>query len=171
MPNSEGQRLTTPLKYDVIGDWQCSAATAMQLTHQNRFTKISNGYKMTNGSRVRKLDTESEIQMPWLWGREQWVNRNLQSRWGASRLVNGEWFNQKQHHVWCFGSPFHVYSPLVIWKWSSFALSLAGQTLPWESGLWIVRTTFTCLLHLMKYFAAPTSNFCSIRAVCFVSRV
>ena len=29
----------------------------MQLTHQNRFMKIfSDGYKMTNGSRVRKLD-------------------------------------------------------------------------------------------------------------------
>ena len=40
-------------KYDVIGNWQHSI---MQLTGQKRFMRsLSGGYKMTNGSRVRKL--------------------------------------------------------------------------------------------------------------------
>jgi len=39
-------------------------------------------------------------------GREQWGNGN----------DDGEWFNQiyeKQCHVWCFYSPFHISSSLL----------------------------------------------------------
>ena len=92
---------------------------------------------------------------------EQWVNGNSQSM-SVLRMANGngEWFNkfyEKQCHVWCFYSPFHISSTLLIdylQKWSSFTRPLRPCS-----------NLSTC------NFASPTLNFRLIRVVCFLSRV
>ena len=53
------------------------------------YEELSGGYKMTNA-----IVYASEMQMPQVWDKEQWVNGNLQSM-SASRMPNGDgkWFN------------------------------------------------------------------------------
>ena len=57
--------------------------SAAQLTSQNRFKRsLSNGYKMTNGSRVCKLffkNGRKSNQRSIVCGRQQWVSGNSQS--------------------------------------------------------------------------------------------
>ena len=86
-------------------DWQLSIDSMMQMTGQNLFTRsLSCSYKMTN-------ECKSEMQMPWL----QWNSQSM----SVSRMANGDgkWFNhfyEKQCHVWCVYSPFHISSALLI---------------------------------------------------------
>ena len=77
----------------------------MQLTGQNRFTRsLSGGYKMTNGSSYY-------LGMEWESIQESIVRESMETH---SQWVRRRWWIKTQCHVWCFYSPFHISSALLI---------------------------------------------------------
>ena len=147
---SEGRRLTTSLK--VWRHWRLTLNA--QLTGRNRFTRsLSGGYKWrmavvyaSYALWTREAIKESVVRV----STELTVDERVED--GESMAMPNE-FYKKQCHVWCFYSPFHISTALLIYlqKWSSFALPS--------------RACSTC------NFASPTPNFRLIRAVRFLSRV
>ena len=80
------------------------------------------------------------MQMPWVWGREQLVNRNSQSM-SASRMVNG---STRSSAMSDFLKSFSHFLPISDWLFVKVIL---------------ICTTFACLLHLIKYSAVPLQIF------------
>jgi len=166
-PNNEGWMLTTPLK--VWHHWWlrvqqlriawCSwpirtgLRGAFQAAMKWRMADMCIRYFLKNGRRSNQGK------------RILWLSRK-------SRMVNGDgkWFNQfceTQFHVWCFYSPFHISSALLIGYLQSDSHWLFAK---WSL---FVHTTFSLaqICPLVEYFASLIRIFHLIRAVCFLSRV
>ena len=137
-----------------------SAATSMystmQLTRQNRFTKsFSGSYKMTNSSRVRKLDrVRSRCHGCEVESSESTETCSPDEARREQQMANDSTRSSTMSDVFVVLFTFLVHFWLVIRK--------SDRVRVWPARL--VRTT-------LKYFTAPTSNFRLIRAVCFLSRV
>ena len=131
---SEGRRLTTPLKE------RHRRSTAQSWFGQTRLQAIK--WRLAV---VRKLFFSLRLG-------EATKERAVSERKLAvdERVENGdgEWFNEKQCRLWCFYSPFHISSALLIGyckvipiaKWSSFALH-------------------ACSSPVVEYFASPVQTF------------
>ena len=140
MPNRECQRLTTPLKCDVIDDWQRSYIRTIQLTRQNQFTRSFSSqaaikwrmavvYAVRVSSRCHGCEVESG---------ESTETHSPDEACRGWRMANDSTRSSAMSDVFVVLFTFLVHFWLVIhksdphWlftKWSSFELSLAGQTL------------------------------------------
>ena len=170
-----------PLKYDIIGDWQRSAATFMQLIGQDQFTSsFSGGYKMTNGSLVRKqVRVRSRCHGYEVESSESTETCSPDEAHRGWQMANDSTRSSAVSDVFVVLFTFLAHFWLVIlksdphWlfaKWSWFTLSLTGQTLPSESLACETSLHYLRVLAPLE-FGTPTSNFRLFRAVRFLSRV
>ena len=124
MANSEGRKLTTPLK--VWHHWRLTTQVAWcswpirtglwgarQAAIKWRMAVVYASYS----SRTREAIEENIVRE----SMELTVNECVED--GESMAMLNE-FYKKQCHVWCFYSPFHISTALLIYlqKWSSFVL-------------------------------------------------
>ena len=166
MPNSEGQTLTTPPKV-WIHWWLTAMDSTVQLTGQNRFTRsFSGGYKMMNGSCVRKLErvrcrcqgceVERSESMETC---RRWVYRGW---WKA--MVNDSTNSMRSRAM---SDVFIVLSTFLAHFWSKVIPIGYLQSDPRSYCLCMLAVTCP----LVEYFASPIPNVRLIRAVHFLSRV
>ena len=154
-----------------------SAATSVQLTRQNRFTRsFSSGYKMTKWQSCTQVRVRSRLHGCEVESSESTETRSPDEAHQGWWMGNDSTRSSTMCDVFVVLFTFLAHFWLVIhksnlhWlfaKWSSFALSLCGSdsSLTCETSL-----HYLCVLASLD-FATPTSIFRLFRAVRFPSRV
>ena len=123
MPSSEGRRLTTPLKV-----WHHWRLTMQQKTAWCRWL-VRTGLRGVCQAAIKWRMTVVYLRMEGEAIKESVVCESTETHsWWACRvwwMAMANKFYEKQCHVFCFCSPFHISSALLVGylqKWSSFAL-------------------------------------------------